>query len=167
LWLVFCGVLAAVGAAVAVVWFVGVTLLVLVVAACFGVVVATVRFGPDDHTEPLSHRARQMMVRYAILGGAAAVAVTGLGALVGAVSAALLLAVCAGCSPAAIGLYRSPHRERAGAATPARHPSRSSDDRAAAVETEPERPAPAMLVPGLLTDAELCRAWRASSKEPL
>ncbi len=168
LWLVFCGVLGAVGAAVAMVWSVGVTLLVLVVAASFGVVVALVRFGPDDHTEPLSHRARHMMVRYAILGGVAAVAVTGLGALVGAVSAALLLAVCAGCSPAAIGLYRGRYRDRAGAATSTRDPSRSSHDRAATIETERERPAqsapavPAMLAPGLLTDAELCRAWRAS-----
>jgi hypothetical protein len=164
LWLVLWSVLGAAGAAAVVVWSVGMALLILGLAAGFGVVVAMVRFGPDDSTEPFSDQARQMMVRYSLVGGSAAVAVSGFAALLGAWAAALLLAMCAVCSPTAIGLYQRRRPKPVEPTTPARLHSRIADEAPpdAEIEAEPGRPAPAVVEPGLLNDTELCLAWRAS-----
>src|SRR5689334_21773454 len=101
-WLAFCSVLGIVGLLVAFTWSLTAIIMVLVCGILSGWVVAMIALNPDGTTR-LPRNQRRVVARSAVLTGAGAVAFIGLGSLLGAPTAVLVLAITAGGSPYAIG----------------------------------------------------------------
>jgi hypothetical protein len=170
-WLIVCGALGAVGASVAFAWSIPAMLATFVCAALAGAGAALARpeFTPglDRATSPAE--TRRLTSTYAFVGGSATVAAVGLGGLLGARVAVLVVVMAAGSSPSAIRLYRrwlrrpalQPYRERViGSGT--NSPSRSRTRPRPRTQTGSEAAAAPRVAPRSLTDDELCLAWRAS-----
>jgi hypothetical protein len=169
---VVCGALGAVGASVAFAWSIPAMLATFVCAALAGAGAALARPeftpGPDHATSP--GETWRLTSTYAFVAGSATVAAVGLGGLLGARVAVLLVVMAAGSSPSAIRLYRRRLRRPARSTAPSRPGQRISDEQPFEItdEASTENPtgseaAPAQRVaPRSLTDDELCLAWRAS-----
>ena len=167
-WLFFCGIVGALGAVVAFTWSLGTVIMLFVLAAFLGGVAAMVALDPEDTTR-LPRDNRRIVTTSSVLSGAGSVALVGLGTLLGAPMAVLLLAITAGGSPYAIrhGLQRLRQHGHLPEPSPRRAPpdpgERSPGSALAAVSgTEPDRPAQPDVAPTSLSDDALCRAWRAS-----
>jgi hypothetical protein len=166
-WLIFCGVLGVAGAVVAFSLSVSAMIVLFICAAATGGLVAMVCLDPADTTR-LPRDRRRIVATSTIVGGAATVACIGLGALLGARVAFLLLAITAGGSPYAIRycLHWLAHRARA--SDPPPQPDQIGSERSTSAEqepnagTEPDLAATPPVPASSLDDNDLCLAWRTS-----
>jgi hypothetical protein len=167
-WLVFCSSLSVVGLLVAFTWSLTAIIMVLVCAILAGWVVAMVALNPDDTTR-LTPNKRRIVAWSAVLTGAGAVAFIGLGTLLGAPTAILLLAITAGGSPYSIAycvrwLRKHGHLNEPTPPPAPSNPARRSPGRTplsiSLVESEHLNEPPVVL--SSLSDDALCLAWRAS-----
>ncbi|MEU4291647.1 hypothetical protein AB0E63_25750 [Kribbella sp. NPDC026596] len=150
-------------------WSLSSVIMLLVLAALMGAVVAMVALvNPDGPTRHPRDR-RRIVVRSAALSAGGTVSFIGLGTLLGAPTALLLLAIIVGGSPSAIQycLGRlSDHGHLASSAPQPARPDRadrmSRAATAAVLRTEPESGARPRVTPDALSDKALCLAWRAS-----
>jgi hypothetical protein len=156
-WLTLCIALGAVGVVVALSWSISVTVVFFTCAAACGAVLGTAALGPED-APPESIVWRQVVVG-ATIGGLVTVAAIGMGVLLGAGSAVMLLLLGFGSSPTVVRFCRRRVGQSASESASAPPPERL-DQRA-----EPAAAAPAddaQSQPQSLTDAQLCTAWRVS-----
>jgi hypothetical protein len=156
-WLTLCIALGAVGIVVALSWSISVTVVFFACAAACGAVLGTAALGPED-APPESIVWRQVVLGAAV-GGLVTVAAIGMGVVLGALSALMLLFLGIGGSPAVIGFCRR-RLGQSGSDSPAAPPSERSGETAesaAAVSGDAAQPGPQSL-----TDAQLCTAWRVS-----
>ncbi|HEY3561488.1 MAG TPA: hypothetical protein VGL05_28685 [Kribbella sp.] len=173
-WLSLCGVLGAAGTAMALTWSLLNIIMLVVLAALMGVVVAMVALADPDGPARLPGDRRRIVVRTAFLTVGGAVSFIGLGTLLGAPTAVLLVAIVVGGSPYTIryclrwlgdhGYLAGPPSPPAGPEPPGpesavRPPSAAS---APVVVTEPNPEAKVPLAPSALSDEALCLAWRTS-----
>lgn len=167
-WLVFCGSLGIFGLLVAFTWSLTAIIMVFVCAALTGWLVAMIALSPDDAIR-LPRNKRRVVARGAFLTGAGAVAFIGLGTLVGAPTAVLLLAITAGGSPYVTSWCARRLREQGHLPEPSPRPvppdpgqrtPESTPLRIEAVDAdlrqEPRDPL------WSLSDDALCLVWRAS-----
>lgn len=156
-WLTLCIALGAVGIVVALGWSISVTVVFFTCAAACGAVLGTAALGPEE-APPESIVWRQVVVGAAI-GGLVTVAAIGMGVLLGAGSAVLLLLLGIGSSPAVIRLCRRRFRQSGqdSASAPPAERSDQTAEPAAAEAGDDAQPQPQSL-----TDAQLCTAWRVS-----
>jgi hypothetical protein len=168
-WLSFCGVLGAVGTAVAFTWSLSNVIMLLVLAAITGAVVAMVALeNPDGPTRSRGDR-RRIVARGTALTTGGTISFIGLGTLLGAPTAVLLLAIMVGASPDAIrsGLrWLSDHGHLPSTSPQPAHPDpvdRPPASATAAIPgTEPGEESKPDIAPEDLSDDALCLAWRAS-----
>jgi hypothetical protein len=175
-WLIFCGVLGVAGAVVAFSLSVSAMIVLFICAAATGGLVAMVCLDPADTTR-LPRDRRRIVATSTVVGGAATVACIGLGALLGARVAFLLLAITAGGSPYAIRYCLHWLAQHAHSPDPPLQPDQLRGDCSPGAEPEPmsateplawlgEPPvAPSSLSdnePKSLSDNDLCLAWRTS-----
>jgi hypothetical protein len=168
-WLFFCGVLGAAGAAMAFTWSPSNVILLFVVAALTGAVVAMVALAdPDGPTRPPRDR-RWIVARATALTAGGTVSFVGLVTLVGTPTAVLLLAIIIGASPCVVrycARWLSEHGHLSSSSPRSDHPARPhrspTPETAAMMATEPEQPSQPHTAPSALSDEALCRAWRAS-----
>jgi hypothetical protein len=156
-WLTLYIALGAVGVVVALSWSISVTVVFFTCAAACGAVLGTAALGPED-APPESIVWRQVVVG-ATIGGLVTVAAIGMGVLLGAGSAVMLLLLGFGSSPTVVRFCRRRVGQSASESASA-PPSERLDQRA-----EPAAAAPAddaQSQPQSLTDAQLCTAWRVS-----
>ncbi|TDO66464.1 hypothetical protein EV651_10429 [Kribbella sp. VKM Ac-2571] len=168
-WLLFCGVLGALGAVMAFTWSLTNVIMLLILAALTGAVVAMVALAdPDGPGRPPRDRRRIVATSTALAAGGT-VSFVGLGNLVGAATAVLLLAIIVGGSPYAIRRCLHWLTEHGHLASPpprsvrqdrADRPPRSAP--APILGIEPDDASKPRIAPGALSDAALCVAWRAS-----
>ncbi|MET9272974.1 hypothetical protein [Kribbella sp. NPDC003557] len=163
-WLSLCGIVGVLGLIVAFTWSLTVMIMVLVCAVLTGWGVAVVALDPEDTTR-LPRDKRRIAARSAGLTGAGALAFIGIGTLLGAPTAVLLLVAMAGGSPYVISHCVHWLREHGHLSEPAPQPTPPSPgDRSSLSIPARERndlPAPPV-VASALTDDDLCLAWRAS-----
>ncbi len=165
-WVLFCGVLGALGAVMAFTWSLSSVILILILAALTGFTVAMVAL--TDPTGPTRHPRdrRRIVATSTLLTAGGTVSFIGLGSLLGAPTAVLLLAIIVGGSPYAIRYcvrWLTEHGHLASAAprhVRAERASRSAE--APVVATEPDQASKPHVAPEALSDEVLCRAWRAS-----
>lgn len=144
-WLAFCIVLGVIGLLAAFTWSPTPIILVFICAAFSGWGIAMIVLSPEDTIRIPPHR-RGTVAWSAVLTGAGTVAFIGLGTLLGASAAVLLLLITAGGSPYATNwCVRRLHEHGHPPEPPAR----------------PAAPAPGAAASSLSDDA-LCLAWRAS-----
>ena len=168
-WLLFCGVLGALGAVMAFTWSLTNLIMLLVMASLTGAVVAMVALAdPDGPTRPPRER-RRIVARSTALTAGGTVSFIGLGTLVGAATAVLLLAIIVGGSPYAIRYCIRWLSEHGHLESPAPRPvqpdraDRSSESATApSLGTEPAQESKPHVAPEALSDEALCLAWRAS-----
>jgi hypothetical protein len=167
-WLFFCGVLGALGAAMAVTWSPASVIMLFICAFLTGAGVAWICLDPEDDTRPRRDR-RRIVTTSSVLAGAGTVAFIGIGTMVGAPMAFLLLAITAGGSPHAIGYCLHWLREHDHMPSPSPRPAqtgpaeRSVGPAAAPISLpEPSPPSEPPVAPDALSDEALCRAWRTS-----
>jgi hypothetical protein len=168
-WVLFTGALGALGAVMAFTWSLSSIILLLILAALMGAVASMVALdNPDGSTRHRRDR-RRIVARSTALTAGGTVSFIGLGTLVGAPTAVLLLAIIVGASPYAIRAchrWLSEHGHLASSSARPAQPDRadrsSRSATAPAVWTEPDQASKPHVAPGALTDAELCLAWRAS-----
>ncbi|MDX6291466.1 MAG: hypothetical protein QOH50_541 [Kribbellaceae bacterium] len=156
-WLTLCIALGAVGTVVALSWSISVALVFFTCAAACGAVLGTAALGPED-AQPESIVWRQVFVGAAV-GGLVTVAVIGMGVLLGAGSALMLLLLGVGSSPTVIRFCRRGLGQSA-SDSPSAPPSERSDQMAESAVAESSDDAETQ--PQSLTDAQLCTAWRIS-----
>jgi hypothetical protein len=168
-WLLLCGVLGAAGAAMAFTWSLTNVIMLLVLAALTGAVVAMVVLADPDGPTRLPRERRRIVAHSTALTAGGTVSFIGLGTLLGAPTAVLLLAIVVGGSPDAIRYCRrwlSEHGHLAGSTPPPLHldrADRSSKTAMAAIfGTEPDQAPKPHVAPAALSDEALCVAWRAS-----
>ncbi|WP_020389311.1 hypothetical protein [Kribbella catacumbae] len=169
IWLFFCGALGALGTVVAFTWSLSTVILLAVLAALTGGVVAMVALeNPDGPTRSRGDR-RGMVARSTVLSAGGTVSFVGLGTLLGAPTTVLLLALTAGGSPYAICYclrWLSDHGHLTSSSPQPAHPDpaeRSSGSATAAIlATEPDQASKPDIAPDALSDDALCLAWRAS-----
>jgi hypothetical protein len=168
-WWLFCGVLGALGAVMAFTWSLSSVILLLVLAALMGAVVAMVALADPDDPGRLPRDRRRIVARSTALTAGGTVSFIGLGTLLGAPTAVLLLAIVVGGSPYAIRYsvrWLSEHGHLTSSSPPplqldrADRASRSAE--AAILGTEPDQASGPQVAPGALSEADLCLAWRAS-----
>jgi len=166
-WLVVCGSIGVLGLIVAFTWSLAVIMTIFVCAVLSGWAVALVALNPEDGTR-LPRNLRRIVARSAILTGAGVVAFIGLGTLLGAPAAVLLVATTAGGSPYVT--TRCVHwlREHGHLSEPAARPPLPDSAQ------HPREPAPLRITPvdaewrlepaelASLSDEALCLAWRGS-----
>jgi hypothetical protein len=168
-WLLFCGVLGALGAVMAFTWSLTNVIMLLILAALTGAVVAMVALAdPDGPSRPPRDR-RRIVATSTALAAAGTVSFIGLGNLVGAATAVLLLVIVVGGSPYAI---RRCLRRLTGhgyltnsspqPADPHRLELSSASATAAVRGAEPDVASKPRIAVDALSDAALCVAWRAS-----
>ncbi|MFC5262816.1 hypothetical protein ACFPJ1_11940 [Kribbella qitaiheensis] len=167
-WLFFCGVVSALGTVAAFTWSLSIVILLFICASSTGGVVAMVALNPDDETR-LPRDSRRIVARSSILAGAGTVAFIGVGTLVGAPTAVLLLAITAAGSPYAIVYCLRWLREHGHLPSPSPQPGptdpaeRSSGSASAPTSwIQPAEEAKPHVAPASLSDDALCLAWRAS-----
>ncbi|MFG1912541.1 hypothetical protein [Kribbella sp. NPDC048928] len=165
-WLAFCVVLGVPGLLVAFTWSPTPIILVFVCAAFSGWGIAMIVLSPEDTIRIPPHR-RGTIAWTAALTGAATVAFIGLGTLLGAMAAVLLLVITAGGSPYATSRCVRWLREHGHLPEPAARPAapahsapESKPLRIVRVEAD-RRPEPPAALSSLSDDA-LCLAWRTS-----
>jgi hypothetical protein len=165
-WLLFCGVLGAVGAVMAFTWSLSSVIMLLVLAALTGAVVALVALADPDGPTRLPRDKRRIVARSTALAAGGTVSFVGLGTLLGAPTAVLLLVIVVGGSPYVIRYCARWLSEHGHLARPATRPERadltSRPATALVVVTEPDQASKPQVAPGALSDEALCRAWRAS-----
>lgn len=167
-WLCSCGMLGALGAAMAFIWSLSTVLLLSVCAALTGGVVAMVSLDSED-TSRLPRDSWRIVARSSVLAGAGTVAFIGMGVMIGAPMATLLLAITAGGSPYAISYCLRWLREHGHLPSPSPQPIQPDPDERSSGSTgepnsgtEPSRPSEIPVAPASLSDGALCLAWRAS-----
>jgi len=168
-WLIFCGALGALGAVVAFTWSLSTIILILVLTALMGAAVALVALeSPDGPTRSPRDRRRIVASSTALIAGGT-LSFIGLGTLLGAATAVLLLAVIVGGSPYAIRYCVRWLREHGHLESPAPRPiqpdraDRSSESATApSLGTEPDQESKPYVAPEALSDEALCLAWRTS-----
>ncbi|WP_410790600.1 hypothetical protein [Kribbella sp. C-35] len=168
-WLFFCGVLGALGAAMAFTWSLTNAIMLLILAALIGAVVAMVALAdPDGPSRRPRDRRRIVATRTAATAGGT-VSFIGLGNLVGAATAVLLLAVVICGSPYVIRYsvrWLSEHGHLASSSPQPPQPDRADDSTmlaiAAILGTDPDQEPKPHVAPDALSDEALCVAWRAS-----
>ncbi len=168
-WSLFCGVLGALGTIMAFTWSLASVIMLLILAALTGAVVAMVALAdPDGPTRPPRDR-RWIVARSTVLTANGTVSFIGLGTLLGAPTAVLLLAITVGGSPYAIRYCHRWLSEHGHLTSPTRRPGqrdladRSPESMAASIVwTEPDQESRPHVAPDALSDEALCRAWRAS-----
>ena len=168
-WLSLCGVLGAAGAAMALTWSLLNIIMLVVLAALMGVVVAMVALADPDGLTRLPKDRRRIVVRTAFLTVGGAVSFIGLGTLLGAPTAVLLVAIVVGGSPYTIRYclrWLGEHGHLAGPPSPPAGPKPAERPPSAApapvVVTEPDPAVKGPPAPRDLSDEALCLAWRAS-----
>jgi hypothetical protein len=156
-WLTLCIAIGAVGIVAALSWSMSVTVVFFTCAAACGAVLGTAALGPEE-APPETIVWRQVAIGAAV-GGLVTVAAIGMGVLLGAGPALMLLLLGVGGSPAVIRSCRS-RLGQSGSDSPSAPPSERS---AQTVEsTAAEAGDDAQPGPRALTDAQLCTAWRVS-----
>jgi len=167
-WLAFCSSLGVLGLLFAFTWSLTAIIMVFVCGILTSWVVAMIALNPDDTTR-LPRNKRRVVAGSAVLTGAGAVAFIGLGTVLGAPIAVLLLAITAGGSPYATSWCVRRLRKHGQLAEPAPQPVPPGPDQRAPesvplrivlADADP-RPEPREALP-LLSDDALCLAWRAS-----
>jgi hypothetical protein len=160
-WLVFCGIVGTTGALAAITWSVATIAFLLGVGAFTGGFVAMVALTPKDDS-PLGRARWRVVITSTALAGAGTVALGGLGTLLGAPMAALVLTLTVGGSPYFARRWvrwLRDHDHRPGPAQSSEH-NPVPDDEATIRELE------STVEPGVeaaeLSDDALCLAWRAS-----
>lgn len=168
-WVLFCAVLGALGAVMALSWSLTNVILLLVLASLAGAVVATVALADPDGPTRLPRDRRRIVSASTALAAGGTVSFIGLGTLVGAATAVLLLVIVVAGSPYAIRYCVRWLREHGHLAeSPLRsvRPDRADRPRASVtapiLKTEPDQAPMPQVAPGLLSDEALCVAWRAS-----
>ncbi|MEV0801572.1 hypothetical protein AB0I34_28015 [Kribbella sp. NPDC050281] len=168
-WVLFCAVLGALGAVTALSWSLTNVIVLLVLAALTGAVVAMVALADPDGPSRLPRDRRRIVSTSTALAAGGTVSLIGLGTLVGAATAVLLLVIAVGGSPYAIRYCVRWLREHGHLASPSPRPVRPDRaDRslgsvtAPILETEPDQASIPPVAPGVLSDEALCVAWRAS-----
>ncbi|MEU4291645.1 hypothetical protein AB0E63_25740 [Kribbella sp. NPDC026596] len=169
-WLFFCGLLGVVGVVVASTWSLGMTIALLVMAAIVGGFLTWLVLIPEGDDNPrLPPDRRRVVATSAALSGGGCVVLIGLGMLLGAPMAALLLALAIGGSPHIIRFCLHRLRHHGHLSTPptqavARGDNRTSSDSVPTPNStaEPEQVVPTRTAPSELSDDALCLAWRAS-----
>lgn len=156
-WLTLCIALGAVGVVLALSWSISVTVVFFTCAAACGAVLGTAALGPED-APPESIVWRQVVVG-ATIGGLVTVAAIGMGVLLGAGSAVMLLLLGFGSSPTVIRFCRRRVGQSASESASA-PPSERLDQTAEPAAAVPADDAQSQ--PQSLTDAQLCTAWRVS-----
>lgn len=159
LWLIVCGLLAMVGASMALTWSVAATLVIFGIAATIGGAM-TRTLPPVRGDDTVGSRdIAPLVVRNAFVGGIGVAAVVGLGVVTGT-WALPVLALAAGTSPQAIRLCQRQFRRRPAEYIPPLQEDQADSESQSATGSvlTVERPAE----PHLMTDTELCRAWRTS-----
>jgi len=165
-WVLFCGVLGALGAVMAFTWSLSSVILMVILGSLTGGVVAMVAL--TDPTGPTRHPRdrRRIVATSTALTAGGTVSFVGLGTLLGAPTAVLLLAIIVGGSPYAIRYSVRWLTEHGHVASPAPRPDRAERSprpaTAVVVGTEPDQPSKPHVAPDALSDEALCRAWRAS-----
>ena len=163
-WLIFCGIVGLLGLIVAFTWSLTVIIMVLVCAILTGWVVAVVALDPEDTTR-LPRDRRRIAIRSAVLTGAVTLAFIGMGTLLGAPTAVLLLAVTAGGSPYVTSRCVDWLREHGHLSEPVPQPTPPNSGDRSPQSPSPGKPddlpAPSFVLSALADDA-LCLAWRAS-----
>ncbi|WP_405065109.1 hypothetical protein OG558_24395 [Kribbella sp. NBC_01510] len=160
--------LGALGAVVAFTWSSAANVMLFVVAAFLGGVAAMVALDPERTTR-LPRDRRRIVLTSSVLSGAGSVALVGLGTLLGAPMAVLLLAITVGGSPYAIRFCLQWLRQHGHLAEPSLRPAPPDPGErspgSAPKQTsraELDRPAKPHVAPASLSDDALCLAWRAS-----
>ena len=169
-WLLFCGVLGALGAVMTFTRSLGNVILLLVLAALTGAVVAMVALADPDGPNRSPRDRRRIVARSTALTAGGTASFIGLGTLVGAPTAVLLQAIMVGGSPYAIRycLRRlSEHGHLASASPQPALPDRAARSLRSAtapiLATEPDHQvSEPHVAPDALSDEALCHAWRAS-----
>ncbi|TDU87864.1 hypothetical protein EV138_1398 [Kribbella voronezhensis] len=169
-WSFFCGVLGAVGAVMAFTWSLSSVIMLLVLAAVTGGVVAMVALADPDNEATRPPRDRRRIVALStVLTAAGTVSFVGMGTLVGAPTTVLLLAILVGTSPYAIRYcvrWLTEHGHLAGPwpepARPDRADRSSTPAPASILEAEPDQAPQPHIAPDALSDKALCLAWRSS-----
>ncbi|HET6741632.1 MAG TPA: hypothetical protein VFH76_21960 [Kribbella sp.] len=164
-WLAFSVVLGVMGLLGAFTWSPTPIILVFLCAAFSGWGIAMIVLSPDDAIQLPEHR-RGTVAWSAVLTGAGTVAFIGLGTLLGASVAVLLLAITAGGSPYATSwcvrwLRAHGHLPEPTAQPAAPPPAKSEPTPLRIVPIEIDLPEPSAAASSLSDDA-LCLAWRAS-----
>ncbi|TCC07198.1 hypothetical protein [Kribbella soli] len=168
-WLLFCGVLGALGAVMASTWSLTNVIMLLILAALTGAVVAMVALAdPDGPSRPPRDRRRIVATSTALAAGGT-VSFVGLGNLVGAATAVLLLVIVVGGSPYVIRYsvrWLSEHGHLTRSSPQPRQPDRADDSAmlaiAAILGTDSDQAPKPHVAPDALSDGALCVAWRAS-----
>ena len=168
-WLIFCGALGALGAVMAFTWSLSTVIMLLVLAALMGAVVALVALeNPDGPTRPPRDRRRIVASSTALTAGGT-LSFVGLGTLLGAPTAVLLLAITVGGSPYAIRYchrWLKDHRQLESPAPRPVQPDRADPSpesaTAPSLRTEPAQESKPHVAPAALSDEALCLAWRTS-----
>jgi len=167
-WLVFCSILGVLGLLAALTWSLPMLISILVCAALSGWVVAVVALDPDDKTRPRRDK-RRIVATSAVLSGAGTVAFIGLGTMLGAPTAVLLVAITAGGSPYVTNRCARWLREHGHLPAAAPRASRpASGERPSGPVSVSIPPIDTDRLPELrvessaLSDDALCLAWRAS-----
>ncbi|GAA1553470.1 hypothetical protein GCM10009789_03710 [Kribbella sancticallisti] len=146
-------------------WSLETLILLLICAVLTGGVVAMVALDPDDSSR-LPRDKRRIVATSAVLSGAGTVAFIGLGTLLGAPTAVLLLTITAGGSPWAISHGVRWLRQRGhlpeSEPQPARPDPGERSPESAPPPAEADPLAQPRVAPAALSDDALCLAWRAS-----
>jgi hypothetical protein len=150
-------------------WSLTNVIMLLVLAALTGAAVAMVALADPDGPNRDPRDRRRIVARTTALTAGGTVSFIGLGTLVGAPTAVLLLVIMAGGSPYAIrhGIrWLSEHGHLTSASPQPPHPDRADDSTmlaiAAILGTDPDQAPKAHVAPDALSDEALCRAWRVS-----
>ncbi len=163
-WVLFCGVLGAAGAVMALTWSLSSLIMLVVLAAIMGAVVALVASANPGKPTPQPRDRRRTVARSVILAAGGTVSFIGLGTLLGAPTAVLVVAIVVGGSPYSIRYCRgwlNAHGQPAGSAPQPDRAERSSRS-ARVLETQPDQATTRHFALDDLSDEALCLAWRVS-----
>ncbi|GAB2651679.1 hypothetical protein [Kribbella swartbergensis] len=160
-WLGFCGIVGVIGAAVAFTWSLSVIVLLFAFAALTGGVAALVALTPDDDS-PLDRAGRRSVVNCAALAGAGAVSFVGLGTLLGAPMAMLVLILTIGSSPYVAPRWIGRLTDHGQLPSPANPGERNPVPAAEPTTRELELTVEPEVEVAELSDDALCLAWRTS-----
>ncbi|MET7280771.1 hypothetical protein ABZS29_21210 [Kribbella sp. NPDC005582] len=168
-WLLLSGFVGAVGAFTAFTWSLSVVLMLLVLGAFTGAVVAMVALTDPAKGTRSTRERRRIVIRSTVFTGAGTVSFIGLGTLLGAPTAVLLVGILVGGSPSVIHYcvrWLTEHGHLAGSSPapvqPVRLDRSISPAQATTLDAEPEQVPRHHISPEDLSDESLCLAWRSS-----
>jgi hypothetical protein len=166
IWMLFCGVLGALGAVMAFTWSLTTIILMLFLAALTGGVVAMIVLADPTGPSREPRDRRRIVAASTVLTAVGTVSFVGLGTLLGAPTAVLLLAIIVGGSPYVIRYsvcWLTDHGHLTGPAPqPDRAERASTSVQTSVAADEPDQASKPHVAPDGLSDEALCRAWRAS-----